>query len=141
MTAAGEQAAKQAEDAARHGGHILVVEGAIPTAFDGRSDYGPFIDAGIPAGGLFTGAEALKTDAQAAIYGGTAGVALDPCYHKACDTYDNNNEKVLGQMTAATGFTTMWFAYRDIAAPPPKTKTARKASASKWLYKGSHLQR
>ena len=26
-----------------------------PTAFDGRSDYGPFIDAGIPAGGLFTG--------------------------------------------------------------------------------------
>ena len=28
-----------------------------PTAFDGRSDYGPFIFAGIPAGGLFTGAE------------------------------------------------------------------------------------
>ena len=27
------------------------------TAFDGRSDYGPFIDVGIPAGGLFTGAE------------------------------------------------------------------------------------
>ena len=25
--------------------------------FDGRSDYGPFIAAGIPAGGLFTGAE------------------------------------------------------------------------------------
>lgn len=112
-----------------------------PTAFDGRSDYGPFIDAGIPAGGLFTGAEALKTDAQAAIYGGTAGVALDPCYHQACDTYDNNNEKVLGQMTAATGFTTMWFAYRDLAAPTPKSKAARKASASKWLYKGSRLQR
>ncbi|MBC7182753.1 MAG: M20/M25/M40 family metallo-hydrolase, partial [Marinobacter sp.] len=28
-----------------------------PTAFDGRSDYGPFIEVGIPAGGLFTGAE------------------------------------------------------------------------------------
>lgn len=27
------------------------------TAFDGRSDYGPFIAAGIPAGGLFSGAE------------------------------------------------------------------------------------
>ena len=27
-----------------------------PTEFDGRSDYGPFIAAGIPAGGLFTGA-------------------------------------------------------------------------------------
>ena len=34
------------------------------TAFDGRSDYGPFIDVGIPAGGLFTGAEEIKTEAQ-----------------------------------------------------------------------------
>ena len=33
-----------------------------PTEFDGRSDYGPFIEAGIPAGGLFTGAEGIKTD-------------------------------------------------------------------------------
>ena len=31
------------------------------TAFDGRSDYGPFIAVGIPAGGLFTGAEGIKT--------------------------------------------------------------------------------
>src|SRR5215213_6280460 len=30
-----------------------------PTPFDGRSDYGPFIDAGIPAGGLFSGAEGV----------------------------------------------------------------------------------
>ena len=37
-----------------------------PTAFDGRSDYGPFIEVGIPAGGLFTGAEGIKTAAQAA---------------------------------------------------------------------------
>ena len=32
-----------------------------PTAFDGRSDYGPFIAVGIPAGGLFSGAEGIKT--------------------------------------------------------------------------------
>ena len=32
-----------------------------PTAFDGRSDYDAFITAGIPAGGLFTGAEGAKT--------------------------------------------------------------------------------
>ena len=44
-----------------------------PTAFDGRSDYGPFIAVGIPAGGLFTGAEGIKTAEQAAMYGGTAG--------------------------------------------------------------------
>ena len=49
-----------------------------PTAFDGRSDYGPFIAVGIPAGGLFTGAEGIKTAEQAAVYGGTAGVAVRP---------------------------------------------------------------
>ncbi|HEY6689329.1 MAG TPA: M28 family peptidase, partial [Propionibacteriaceae bacterium] len=46
-----------------------------PTAFDGRSDCGPFIEVGIPAGGLFSGAEGIKTPEEAAIYGGTAGVA------------------------------------------------------------------
>ena len=49
-----------------------------PTAFDGRSDYGPFIAVGIPAGGLFTGAEGIKTAEEAAIYGGTAGAAVRP---------------------------------------------------------------
>lgn len=57
-----------------------------PTDFDGRSDYGPFIAAGIPSGGLFTGAEGVKTPAQAEIYGGVAGKAYDPCYHQACDS-------------------------------------------------------
>ena len=61
------------------------------TDFTGRSDYGPFIAAGIPAGGLFTGAEGIKTAQEAAVWGGTAGVAYDPCYHQACDTYGNVN--------------------------------------------------
>ena len=73
-----------------------------PTAFDGRSDYGPFIQVGIPAGGLFTGAEVIKTEEQAAIYGGTAGVAFDPCYHQACDTFDNNSDEALDLMSDAT---------------------------------------
>ncbi len=60
-----------------------------PTAFDGRSDYFGFINNGIPAGGLFTGAEDLKTAEEAAIFGGTAGAPLDPCYHAACDNIDN----------------------------------------------------
>lgn len=59
------------------------------TDFTGRSDYGPFIEAGIPAGGTFTGAEGIKTEAQAARYGGTAGVAYDSCYHQACDDLGN----------------------------------------------------
>ena len=59
-----------------------------PTQFSGRSDYGPFIAVGIPAGGLFTGAEQPKTAAQAALYGGIVGAQLDPCYHLACDTFE-----------------------------------------------------
>ena len=53
--------------------------------FSGRSDYGPFIAVGIPAGGLFTGAEVPKTANEAAIYGGVAGESYDPCYHQPCD--------------------------------------------------------
>ncbi len=72
-----------------------------PTQFSGRSDYGPFIAQGIPAGGLFTGAEGTKTAAEAAIYGGTAGMAYDPCYHQACDTFANNSNTGLDQMSDA----------------------------------------
>jgi Zn-dependent M28 family amino/carboxypeptidase len=57
-----------------------------PTAFDGRSDYEAFINVGIPAGGLFTGAEDIKTAEEARIYGGAADVAYVPCYHQACDS-------------------------------------------------------
>ncbi|MER6298190.1 M28 family peptidase [Kitasatospora sp. NPDC001539] len=60
-----------------------------PAAFNGRSDYGPFIDTGIPAGGTDTGAEGIKSPEQQDRYGGTAGTAFDPCYHKACDDLDN----------------------------------------------------
>jgi Zn-dependent M28 family amino/carboxypeptidase len=63
-----------------------------PTAFDGRSDYGPFIAEGIPAGGLFTGAEQPKTPAQVAQYGGIANAQFDPCYHAACDTFAGTGE-------------------------------------------------
>jgi Zn-dependent M28 family amino/carboxypeptidase len=60
-----------------------------PTPFNGRSDYGPFIapEAFIPAGGLFSGAEGVKTEEEAATYGGAAGSWYDPCYHQACDTF------------------------------------------------------
>jgi Zn-dependent M28 family amino/carboxypeptidase len=78
-----------------------------PTAFDGRSDYGPFIAAGIPAGGLFSGAEGIKTAQQAAVYGGTAGVAYDECYHQACDTISNLNSKALSELGDAAAHATL----------------------------------
>ncbi|HEY6697689.1 MAG TPA: M20/M25/M40 family metallo-hydrolase [Acidimicrobiales bacterium] len=83
-----------------------------PTAFDGRSDYGPFIAEGvdIPAGGLFTGAEGRKTAEQQAIYGGTVGEQYDPCYHAACDTFSNNSNEVLDLNADAIAFATLTYA-------------------------------
>ena len=60
-----------------------------PTAFDGRSDYKPFQDRGVAAGGLFSGAEVSKTQAQFEKWGGQVGVAFDPNYHQAGDTIAN----------------------------------------------------
>ena len=57
----------------------------------GGSDFLPFIEAGIPAGGVKTGASAVKSAADRAIYGGLANAALDTCYHQPCDTVLNIN--------------------------------------------------
>jgi Zn-dependent M28 family amino/carboxypeptidase len=70
----------------------------LPQAFDGRSDYVGFINRGIPAGGIFAGAEVPKTAEQAAVFGGVAGEQYDPCYHEACDNIDT----VTGQPPAST---------------------------------------
>lgn len=85
-----------------------------PTPFNGRSDYNAFITAGIPAGGVFTGAEGIKTPEQAKTYGGTAGVAYDPCYHSVCDRYDNVNLKGFDQMIDATAAVTQLFAHSTL---------------------------
>lgn len=85
-----------------------------PTAFDGRSDYDAFISVGIPAGGIFTGAEGIKTAEQAKKYGGTAGAAYDPCYHQACDRYDNVNLTGFDQMIDATAAVTQLFAHSTL---------------------------
>ena len=69
--------------------------------FDGRSDYDAFTTAGIPAGGIFAGAEEIKQPEQVALYGGTAGVAFDPCYHQLCDVLANINEKGLDEHSDA----------------------------------------
>ena len=75
-----------------------------------RSDYAAFFDNGIPFGGLFTGAEGLKTPEQAAIYGGTAGEQYDPCYHQACDIIWNINYPVLNVNSDAVAAATMKYA-------------------------------
>ncbi|WP_067813884.1 M28 family metallopeptidase [Actinomadura kijaniata] len=96
-----------------------------PTAFDGRSDYGPFIESGIPAGGLFSGAEGIKTPEQAKIYGGTAGQPYDPCYHAACDGMKNISWTALDQLSDGAAHATQRFARSTL----PVNGEARKARA------------
>ena len=65
----------------------LVGPGAEEENAGGNSDHAPFQRAGIPVGGLFTG----------------AGEPNDPCYHRACDDIDNVDMPVLVKMTRAAG--------------------------------------
>jgi Zn-dependent M28 family amino/carboxypeptidase len=80
------------------------------TDFSGRSDYQAFILNGIPAGGLFTGAEGIKTVEEVAVWGGTAGKQYDPCYHAACDTFDNVNLEALDTNSDAIAYATLSYA-------------------------------
>jgi carboxypeptidase Q len=80
------------------------------TAFDGRSDYGPFLDVGIPSGGLFTGAEDIKTEEEAKLFGGEAGVAYDINYHGAGDNMTNLALDAFGLNSNATAFAVATYA-------------------------------
>ncbi|KOU60324.1 peptidase M28 [Streptomyces sp. MMG1533] len=82
----------------------LGVPTEIETEGDGRSDHAPFKSAGIPVGGLFTGASNTKSAAQAAKWGGTAGQAFDRCYHSSCDTTANINDTALDRNSDALAY-------------------------------------
>ncbi|GFG73477.1 putative lipoprotein aminopeptidase LpqL [Mycobacterium botniense] len=79
------------------------------TAFDGRSDYDGFTLAGIPSGGLFSGAEAKKTKEQAELWGGTAGEPFDPNYHKKTDTLEHINQVPLGILGGGVAYAVGWY--------------------------------
>ncbi|WP_244523929.1 M28 family peptidase [Blastococcus sp. DSM 46786] len=79
--------------------------------YSGRSDYQAFINAGIPSGGLFTGAEVRKTEEQAAIWGGVAGDQFDPCYHLACDDFGNLALDALDVNSDLIAFAMLTFAF------------------------------
>ena len=76
----------------------LAVEEA---SLGGSSDHAAFARAGIPVGGLFTGADDLKSAELARRFGGSGGQAFDACYHKACDTVANVDLRVLDQLADA----------------------------------------
>ncbi len=78
------------------------------TSFDGRSDYDGFTQAGIPAGGLFSGAENKKSADEAKLWGGPEDQPFDPNYHKSTDTLEHIDRAELGinggGVAYATGF-------------------------------------
>lgn len=82
----------------------LGVPTEIETEGDGRSDHAPFKNAGVPVGGLFSGADYVKTAAQAAKWGGTSGLAFDRCYHSSCDTTANINDTALNRNSDAVAY-------------------------------------
>ncbi|HVK21437.1 MAG TPA: M28 family metallopeptidase [Actinokineospora sp.] len=101
------------------------------TDFSGRSDYGRFIAVGIPAGGLFTGAEGVKTQAQADLWGGQANVAYDHCYHQKCDNLGNLDRTALDRNSDALAWVTASYAIstEDINGIPPRAQRAEMRAA------------
>ena len=79
-------------------------------AYDGRSDYQSFVNAGIGAGGLTTGSDQVKTQEQVELFGGTAGQIMHPCYHTVCDRLDTTNVPFLDDLSDAGAHAIFTFA-------------------------------
>lgn len=91
--------------------YTMIGEPYDDAQFSGRSDYQAFIANGIPAGGLFTGAEQIKTAEQQGIWGGAAGAQFDPCYHSLCDVIGNTSPYALEVNSDLIAFAQLTFAY------------------------------
>jgi Zn-dependent M28 family amino/carboxypeptidase len=107
--------------------------------FDGRSDYDAFTQVGIPAGGIFAGAEGIKTAEQVELYGGTAGIAFDPCYHQLCDTMANLNLQGLQEHKEAAVHAIGTFA--QTTSSVHGTSQGSSSSMKAWDWKGDKLVR
>jgi len=91
------------------------------TDFSGRSDYGPFLAEGVVAGGLFSGADEIKTQEQRDRYdrilgqgmGGIVGAILDPCYHQACDSIQNINQFAYEKLVQAAAYVLEYLARQN----------------------------
>lgn len=91
--------------------------GAERDDLGGGSDHAPFDEAGIPTGGIFSGATELKTAAQAEAFGGTADAPMDACYHLACDTAENVNEDQVAAFAEAAVAVTLALATGQLPLP------------------------
>jgi hypothetical protein len=69
-----------------------------------RTDYHPFMVAGVPIGGMTTASAQPKTVVQARLWGGQAGAPFDPNYQGPRDTVDNINRDALAVMGSGVAF-------------------------------------
>ncbi|MCD2191749.1 M28 family peptidase, partial [Actinomycetospora soli] len=95
------------------------------TGFVDDSDYGPFVAAGIPAGGVFSGDSGTKTAEQAQLWGGQPGVPFQPCYHRACDDINNINRPMFDRMVNTLAYGVGAFGADLNGVPPRNQRSAR----------------
>jgi hypothetical protein len=83
--------------------------------------------AGVPVGGMTTGASQLKTALQARLWGGQVGVAFDPNFQSPRDTVDNINRDALAVMGSGVGFAVGSYAESigGVNGVPPHNKRHR----------------
>ncbi|KAF5019403.1 hypothetical protein F66182_8603 [Fusarium sp. NRRL 66182] len=110
---------------------------SVPSEFSGRSDYAAFIENGIPSGGLFTGAEVLKTEEEASKFGGEAGVAYDVNYHKMGDDINNLNKEAFLVNTRAIANSVARYAKTWKSLPKVNHKTRRWDADRAQMFKRS----
>jgi Zn-dependent M28 family amino/carboxypeptidase len=108
--------------------------------FDGRSDYDAFTAAGIPAGGIFAGAEGIKQAYQVPLYGGTAGDPFDECYHQLCDRLTNINNQGLSEHSDAAVHAILTFAQTQSSVKGTDQGSSTKSTQQK-AWKGHHRVR
>ncbi|KAK0383703.1 hypothetical protein NLU13_9614 [Sarocladium strictum] len=110
----------------------------VPSLFTYRSDYAAFIENGIPSGGIFTGAEVLKTEEEAKLFGGEAGVAYDVNYHLVGDNMDNLNLEAYLLNAKSIAHTVAKYAMSWETLPPVDIKQRRSMPEQAEMIKRDH---
>jgi Zn-dependent M28 family amino/carboxypeptidase len=112
--------------------HLLAAQGVRTerVALHGGYDHMPFVAADIPVGGLYTGATGIKSAAQARLWGGDAGVAYDPCYHRAGDNLTNVDRHMLAVNSAAVTQVIEGYAAGTDDLPPRTRRAANHAATT-----------
>jgi Zn-dependent M28 family amino/carboxypeptidase len=94
-----------------------------------NTDYNAFLSAGVPVGGLTTGASQRKTQAQARLWGGRAGVPFDPDFRTPRDNVDGIDRQALSVMGSALAFAVGTYAksVEGVNGVPPRGERHRRA--------------